>query len=75
MNDVTTSEKPFTWGTGSDEISVLPSTIPLANMYALALQGFRHKLGNEIAAKRAAFANRQFATQATCSIRTGRNMG
>jgi hypothetical protein len=54
MNDVmTTGEKPLTWGTpgSADFISVNPSDVSLPNMFVLALQGFRHKLGNEVAAK------------------------
>jgi hypothetical protein len=56
MND--NVEKPFTWGTPgtADYVEVKPSDVSLPNMFVLALQGFRHKLGNEVAAKKAAFA-------------------
>jgi hypothetical protein len=45
----------FTWGTGADAISTPVADIPAFNLAMLALQGFRHKLGNEVAAKLAAF--------------------
>lgn len=56
MTDETTTITSLTWGTkGSpDYVEVSTSDVPIPNLAMLALQGFRHKLGNEVAAKVAA---------------------
>jgi hypothetical protein len=56
MSDETTTITSLTWGTkGSpDYVEVATSDVPIPNLAMLALQGFRHKLGNEVAAKVAA---------------------
>lgn len=56
MTEETTTITSLTWGTkGSpDYVEVSTSDVPIPNLAMLALQGFRHKLGNEVAAKVAA---------------------
>jgi hypothetical protein len=56
MTDETTTITSLTWGTkGSpDYVEVATNNVPIPNLAMLALQGFRHKLGNEVAAKVAA---------------------
>ncbi len=60
MADTNTETAPvlntFTWGTkGSPDYCETDITVvPTANLANLALQGYRHKLGNEVAAKVAA---------------------
>jgi hypothetical protein len=46
----------FTWGVkgAPNYVETTVSDIPVPNLAMLALQGFRHKLGNEVAAKVAA---------------------
>jgi hypothetical protein len=52
----TTTLNTFTWGVKGtpDYVETTVSDIPVPNLAMLALQGFRHKLGNEVAAKVAA---------------------
>jgi hypothetical protein len=56
MTEETTTLSALTWGTkgSADYVEVATSDIPIPNLAMLALQGFRHKLGNEVAAKVAA---------------------
>ncbi len=60
MNDTTTDTAPigvFTWGEkgSADYIETPVENISSRNLSMLALQGYRHKLGNEVAAKVAAW--------------------
>ena len=54
--DETTMITKFTWGTPGtpDYLEVPVADIPVHNLAVLAHQGFKHKLGNEVAAKAAA---------------------
>ena len=56
MTEETTTITSLTWGTKgtADYVEVSTSDVPIPNLAMLALQGFRHKLGNEVAAKVAA---------------------
>jgi hypothetical protein len=56
MTEETTTITSLTWGIkGSpDYVEIATSDVPIPNQAMLALQGFRHKLGNEVAAKVAA---------------------
>ena len=56
MTEETTTITSLTWGTkgSADYVEVSTSDVPIPNLAMLALQGFRHKLGNEVAAKVAA---------------------
>jgi len=56
MTDETTTITSLTWGTKGSAayVEVATSDVPIPNLAMLALQGFRHKLGNEVAAKVAA---------------------
>ena len=53
MTEETTTITSLTWGTkgSQDYVEVSTSDVPIPNLAMLALQGFRHKLGNEVAAK------------------------
>lgn len=56
MSDTQTSAEPigvFTWGTkgSADYLETSVDQIPTRNLSMLALQGYRHKLGNEVAAR------------------------
>ena len=56
MTDETTTITSLTWGTkgSADYVEISTSDVPIPNLAMLALQGFRHKLGIEVAAKVAA---------------------
>jgi hypothetical protein len=53
----TTALEHFTWGAegSADYIKQPVADVPTFNLAMLALQGFRHKVGNEVAAKGAAW--------------------
>jgi len=63
----TTTLNTFTWGVKgtADFVETTVSDIPVPNLAMLALQGFRHKLGNEVAAKVAAWAKTEDGAKAT----------
>jgi len=68
MSDVTTdNEKVFSWGTkgAADYVETTPAQVPTSSLFALALRGYRHVLGNEVAAKVSAFKKTEDGATAT----------